>query len=153
MKSNSYTSEDAIIEQGISMSDFKRYLSKVKALKLLLLLDTCNSGSFAEAIASRGMLEKTAINKLVRATGRATIVASSKDQVALEGYEGLGVFTFTILDALSGKSDYNKDRSISISELGMYIENVLPEITYKKWGYEQIPQKTLQGMDFPIIAR
>ena len=45
---------------------------------------------------------KTAINKLVRATGRATIVASSKDQVALEGYEGHGVFTYILLEALNG---------------------------------------------------
>ena len=148
-----YTSEAAIVEQGVSINDFKKYLSNVKALKSLLLLDTCNSGSFAEAISSRGMLEKTAVNKLIRATGRATIVASSKDQVALEGYEDHGVFTYTVLQALGGLADYNQDEKISISELGMYVETVLPEITYKKWGYEQVPQKTLQGMDFPIVIR
>ena len=145
-----YTSEKAVVEQGVSMNDFKMYLSNVKALKSLLLIDTCNSGSFAEAISSRGMIEKTAINKLVRATGRATIVASSRDQVALEGYEGHGVFTYIILEALKGDADSNRDGRITINELATWIEEKLPEVTYKKWGYEQIPQKSLLGMDFPI---
>jgi hypothetical protein len=29
-------------------------------------------------------------------------------------------------------------------------EEALPKITCKKWDYEQIPQKSLMGMDFPI---
>jgi nucleoid DNA-binding protein len=31
------------------------------------------------------------------------VVASSKDQVALEGYKGHGVFTYTMMEALDGK--------------------------------------------------
>ena len=112
-------------------------------------MDTCNSGSFAEAIVTRGMLEKTAINKLTRAVGRATIVASSKDQAALEGFEGHGVFTYSVLKALNGLERYRNNR-LTINDLATYVEETLPEITMKKWGYEQIPQKNLQGMDFPI---
>jgi len=33
------------------------------------------------------------------------------------------------------------------------VEEALPKLTYKKWGYEQIPQKSLMGMDFPIGMR
>jgi len=33
------------------------------------------------------------------------------------------------------------------------VEETLPKITYKKWGYEQIPQKSLQGMDFPLALQ
>ncbi|MBV5323331.1 caspase family protein, partial [bacterium] len=64
-----YTGEDALTRQGVSENDFKKYLAQIQATKSLLLLDTCNSGSFAEAVASRGMIEKTAVNKLVRAVG------------------------------------------------------------------------------------
>jgi len=146
-----YTGDDAIATQGVSMTDFKKYLAKIQAMKSLLLLDTCNSGSFVEAIASRGVLEKTAINKLTRAVGRATIVASSKNQVALEGYEGHGVFTYTLLEALKGKAA-DKEGKITINGVATYVEELLPQLTYKKWGYEQIPQKTLHGMDFPIAV-
>ena len=147
-----YTGEESIANQGVSMNDFKKYLTNIQATKSLLLIDTCNSGSFSEAIASRGVTEKTAMTKLARAMGRATIAASSKSQVALEGYEGHGVFSFTVLEGLRGKAS-NKKGEITVNLLANFIEETLPEITYKKWGYEQVPQKTLQGMDFPIGMR
>ena len=84
-----------------------------------------------------------------RATGRAIIVASSKDQVALEVYKGHGVFTYTLLEALRGKG-YGTDNKITIKELAVYVEDVLPDRTYEKWGYEQIPQSNISGNDFPI---
>jgi uncharacterized caspase-like protein len=144
-----YKNENSVREKGLSQNDFKLALSKIQALKSLTILDTCNSGSFAEAMASRGVLQKTAINKLTRATGRATIVASSKDQVALEGYKGHGVFTYTLMEALKGKG-YGTDNKITIKELAGYVEDVLPDRTYEKWGYEQVPQSHITGNDFPI---
>jgi WD40 repeat protein len=147
-----YTGEESIAGQGVSMNDFKKYLINIQAMKSLILIDTCNSGSFSEAIASRGVTEKTAITKLARAMGRATIVASSKNQSALEGYEGHGVFSYTVLEGLKGKASNNKGE-ITVNLLANFIEETLPELTFKKWGYEQIPQKSLQGMDFPIGLR
>ena len=71
----------------------------------------------------------------------------------MEGYNNHGVFTYTLLEALRGKSDVNANGRISINELATYVEEMLPELTYKKWGYEQIPQKLLLGMDFPISMK
>jgi dipeptidyl aminopeptidase/acylaminoacyl peptidase len=147
-----YTGEESIAGQGVSMTDFKKYLTNIQAMKSLILIDTCNSGSFSEAIASRGVTEKTAITKLARAMGRATIAASSKNQAAMEGYEGHGVFSYTVLEGLGGKAA-NKKGEITVNLLANFIEETLPELTYKKWGYEQVPQKSLQGMDFPIGIR
>lgn len=144
-----YSQDDDIPRQGVSMDDFKKYLAKIQASKSLLLLDTCNSGSFAEAIASRGLLEKTAINKLTRAVGRHTIVASSKSQVALEGFQGHGAFSYVLLDGMKGRAANNKGQ-ITVNSLVSFVETELPELTYKKWGYEQIPQKSLVGEDFAI---
>ncbi|MEA3228069.1 MAG: caspase family protein, partial [Campylobacterota bacterium] len=147
-----YKSDESVRQTGLSQKDFKLALSKIQAMKSLTILDTCNSGSFAEAMASRGVLQKTAINKLTRATGRAIIVASSKDQVALEGYKGHGVFTYTLVEALKGKG-FGNDNKITIKELASYIEDILPDRTYEKWGYEQVPQSNISGNDFPIGVR
>jgi WD40 repeat protein len=144
-----YTGQDSVASQGISMNDFKRFLINIQAMKTLLLIDTCNSGSFSEAVATRGVTDKTAITKLARSVGRATIAASSKNQVALEGYEGHGVFSYTLLEGMEGKAA-DKKGEISISRLATFIEETLPELTFKKWGYEQIPQKSLIGSDFQI---
>jgi len=147
-----FTGEEAIQKQGVSKDDLMRNLTHIQAMKSLLLLDTCNSGSFAEAVASRNIVEKTAVARLSRAVGRSTLVASSKDQAALEGYEGHGVFTWTILQALAGKAA-DRDGKVTVNSLATYVEETLPKITYKKWGYEQIPQKSLQGMDFPLLLK
>lgn len=147
-----YSQDEDIPKQGVSMSDLKRYLANIQASKSLLLLDTCNSGSFAEAIASRGILEKTAINKLTRAVGRHTIVASSRSQVALEGFQGHGAFSWVLLDGIRGKAATPKGL-VTVNSLVSYVETALPELTYKKWGYEQIPQKSLIGEDFAIVVK
>lgn len=144
-----FTGEEAIQKQGISKDDLMRNLAHIQAMKSLLLLDTCNSGSFAEAVASRNIVEKTAVARLSKATGRSTIVASSKDKAALEGYEGHGVFTYTILQGMSGAAK-DREGKVTVNGLATYVEETLPKLTYKKWGYEQIPQKSLQGMDFPL---
>ena len=147
-----YSQDEDIPRQGVSMDDFKKFLARIQASKSLLMLDTCNSGSFAEAIASRGLAEKTAINKLTRAVGRHTIVASSKSQVALEGFEGHGAFSWVLIDGISGKA-FNPRGEITVNSLVNYVESTLPELTYKKWGYEQIPQKSLVGQDFTFGVR
>ncbi|MCE1227320.1 MAG: caspase family protein [Geobacteraceae bacterium] len=147
-----YSQDEDIPKQGVSMNDLKRYLANIQASKSLLLLDTCNSGSFAEAIASRGILEKTAINKLTRAVGRHTIVASSRSQVALEGFQGHGAFSWVLLDGIQGKAATTKG-VVTVNSLVSYVETTLPELTYKKWGYEQIPQKSLIGEDFTIVVK
>lgn len=145
-----YTSEEAIQKQGVSKDDLMKNLTHIQAMKSLLLLDTCNSGSFAEAVASRNIVEKTAVARLSKATGRSTIVASSRDQAALEGYEGHGVFTYAILQGINGGAK-DKEGKVTVNGLATFVEETLPKLTFKKWGYEQIPQKSLQGMDFPLV--
>ncbi len=136
--------EKAVQSQGIGQKELMLGLSRIKALKSLVLLDTCNAGSFVEA-----NMQKTTTNRLARATGRAIISASLKNQVALEGYKGHGVFTYTLIEALKGKG-YKNDRKITINELNEYVEKILPDRTYRRWGYRQIPQSGMYGIDFNI---
>ena len=146
-----YTHDEAVQQKALSNTFFQRQLAKIQAQKSLVLLDTCNSGSFSN-IRTRGIEEKTAVSRLVKATGRATLMASSKSQVALEGYMNHGVFTWTILEALKGEG-YGQDDQLTVNELANYVEETLPELTYRQFGYEQIPQKEMQGMNFPIGLR
>jgi uncharacterized caspase-like protein len=145
-----YRNEDSIRTGGVTQENLRDWMSEVPALKSLVLLDTCNSGSFVEAqMATRGLAEKTAIDKLTRATGRATIAASSDTQVAIEGHEGHGVFTWVLLEGFR-KADANRDGVLSTAELASFVDARVPELTYKRWGYEQVPQVMLHGREFPI---
>lgn len=148
-----YRNENSVRHKAINQDHLQKWLASLDSRKSLVLLDTCNSGSFTEAqVAHRGIAEKTAIDKLTRATGRATISASTDSQVAYEGYKGHGVFTYALLQALSQADQKfgNKDNVTTTLELVSFIDEVVPEITYKKWGYEQVPQANLHGRTFPI---
>jgi WD40 repeat protein len=148
-----YVNEDSIREKAINQDHLQKWLSYLDSKKSLLLLDTCNSGSYIQAQAiTRGLAEKTAIDKLTRAIGRTTIAASSDSQVAFEGFKGHGVFTYFLINALieADSRNGNRDSLISTSELASYVSEQVPNATYKKWGYEQTPQVNFLGMEFPI---
>ncbi|MBQ6781423.1 MAG: caspase family protein [Treponema sp.] len=147
-----YTDSDALFAQGISKNDILGYMSGIQAQKSLIMLDTCNSGAFTNDSAARGFAEKSALERLVHATGQAVLTAASEEQSAMEGYEGHGIFTYVLLDALSGKADRNKDGYITLNELASYIEELVPELSYQKWGYEQVPMKDLRKQDFPLVG-
>jgi len=148
-----YANEDAVRHNAITQDHLQRWLASVPARKSILLIDTCESGSFSQSLAvMRGMIEKTAIDRLSRATGRATIVAATDAQPAMEGYEGHGVFTYAVLqglryaDTVSG----NRDGITGLFELAAYVHTRVPEITMQTFAYEQIPQVHMQGSDFPL---
>ncbi|MGN0729977.1 caspase family protein [Treponema sp.] len=147
-----WKNEESIRLNGLSKTFITENLSKIRAQKTLIMLDTCNSGAFVSA-ATRGIEEKMAIDRLSRATGQAIISASSNDQSAMEGFEGHGIFTYVILEGLSGKADSNRDGYISLLELSTYVEDKVPEYSFEKWGYMQNPQSDLKTANFPLIKK
>ena len=148
-----YTNKTDIPLKAISKSDLTKNLSLIKAGKTLMMLDTCNSGAFFADSNKRGMGDKGIFERLSRATGHAVLAAASDSQSAMEGYNGHGVFTYVLLDGLAGKADSNDDGFVSLTELSSYVENQVPELSYEKWGYEQVPQKELRRQDFPIAEK
>lgn len=150
-----YFNPDSIASHAINQGHLQQWLSTIPARKSLVLLDTCESGSFAYSLsAMRGMSAKTAVAKLSRATGRATIVASTEDQPALEGYKGHGLFTYVLLEAFHSADEAfgNHDGYISLLELASYVSNRVPELSRRVFEFEQVPQVHILGTDFHIAA-
>jgi WD40 repeat protein len=148
-----YYNEEAVRANAVNQDHLQNWLAGIPARKSLVLVDTCESGSFSQSlVAMRGMAEKTAVAKLTRATGRATIVASTDEQPAAEGYQGHGVFTYVLLEGLR-HADHefgNRDGYIGLFELAAYVNDRVPAITMNAFNYEQIPQIHMVGTDFPI---
>jgi hypothetical protein len=141
--------ETAIEKYGVSQNDWRTYLSGISALKSLVLFDACESGSAIRLDASHALEQSSSIDRLARASGRAIITASSETQYALEGYEGHGAFTYTLLQAFE-EGDDNSDNQLQLSEIAKYVKRELPKITEEKWDYKQEPQVALSGADFPV---
>jgi WD40 repeat protein len=148
-----YTNQEAVRQGAVTQDHLQQWLVAIPARKSLVLIDTCESGSFSQSLAvMRGMAEKTAIDKLSRVTGRATIVAATENQPALEGYQGHGVFTYAVLQGLRvADTEFgNHDGITSLFELAAFVNARVPEITTQAFAFEQIPQVHMQGTDFPI---
>ena len=58
----------------------------------------------------------------------------SSEQVALEGYNNHGVFTYSVLDA------FDKNDKLKVKDLSDYVTQVVPKITQEKFHYSQTPQ-------------
>lgn len=148
-----YYNDEAVRSSAINQDHLQDWLAEIPARKSLVLIDTCESGSFSQSmVAMRGMAEKAAIAKLTRATGRATIVASTDEQPAAEGYQGHGVFTYVLLQGLRhADEEYgNRDGYTGLFELAAYVNDQVPSITMNAFNFEQIPQVHMVGTDFPI---
>ncbi|MEE8304073.1 MAG: caspase family protein, partial [Candidatus Tectomicrobia bacterium] len=159
-----YTNRKALQAGSVDQRRLQTWLGAIKAQKSLVLLDTCYAGAFRMATSgalpifamTKGLEEKSAIDKLMRATGRAVIAASTERQFALEGYKGHGVFTYALLQGLRGAADTpnargQRDGYITIDELADYVLDAVPELTMRKWGYEQFPMRQVEGKSFPIV--
>lgn len=47
----------------------------------------------------------------------------------------------------------NGNNLIEVGELADFIEELVPAITQRKWGYEQFPMRNLSGASFAVGRR
>ena len=145
-----YGADESIAQKGISAELLKELSASIPAQKQLYILDACQSGGALTAIASRGAAEEKAIAQLARSTGTHWLTASGSEQFATEFDElGHGVFTYVLLQALSGKAD-SGDGRITVNELKAYLESQVPEVSGKYRGSAQYPASFGFGQDFPV---
>ncbi|HJY81283.1 MAG TPA: caspase family protein, partial [Candidatus Binatia bacterium] len=149
-----YENEDTLRATSLNQSKLRELLGKIPAQKTLVLLDTCSSGAFSLAPGRAGPAEKAALDRLMKLSGRAVLAAAADSKMALEGYEGHGVFTYALLQALGGKApEIQRDGTIHVDELASYVADEVPRITLQRWGYEQFPMRNVTGVSFPIARR
>ena len=139
------TLSNTIESKAVSLNTIKYNLSKVITNKSLILLDTCQSGAIFDNIVD----DKSTITRLSNDDNRNYIVASSKNQVALEGYKNHGIFTYIALEAFD-YAYFGKQKELTVTNLAGYIETEVPKITKEIFHFEQIPQKHLSGNTFSI---
>ena len=141
----------SLVSDGIDQDRSASLVRAHPAKKASSIFDTCEAGSLRSGGRSRGLEQKAALGRLIQATGRATLTASTSSQDAYEGYGGHGVFTFALLDALGGDADNNG--LVELAELIQYVDGLVPAITKKRWGAKQIRKWMLSGTNFPLARQ
>ncbi len=95
-----------VSKTALSEDFLKESVSMIKSQRMFLIIDSCESGSaikhLGQVIATRGINETLVINELKKTIGSFFIAAAQSDQVALEGIDGHGLLTFSLLRGLYG---------------------------------------------------
>jgi hypothetical protein len=133
------------VEDGIGQDTWQAWLKQIPAQKSILVFDTCES-SAAAGLTRGGIERETAIDRLRYATGRSVITAAR--QAAYEGYQGHGVLTYAILDALTEK-EAGRTREVDLYQLAAQVDREVPEISHSLFGVYQRPHNKIEG-NFPI---
>lgn len=122
-------------KEKISINDIKDNISNIRVNKSLIFLDTCESGAAIE----NEIDEKATLNRLSYDDNRNFIVASSKNQIALEGYQNHGVFTYSVLEGFK-KAYFEGEDELFVHNLASFVKRIVPKLTKKEFQYEQKPQ-------------
>lgn len=130
---------DDLASDAISMPQLQEVAEALSAKHVLFLVDACYSGLGL----TRGGGPRTSKNFLsdnARRIGRQMITAGGADQqVADDGPGGHSVFTWTMLQALSGKADLNGDGVITGTELAAYVAPAVSAIARQTPAFGSLP--------------
>ena len=145
--------EAGLQAEALYVGDLVDYLKDIKALKQVLFIDACHSGGSTAILASRGAGEEKALAQLSRSAGVHILAAAGSDQAATEFAElGHGLFTYAVLEALSGKADgAPADNKVTVYELKSFLDDQVPEYSLKYKNTPQYPNTFSIGHDFPIV--
>jgi hypothetical protein len=133
---------------ALPMREISHIFYRIQSQRIIFIADSCYSGaSGGRTISLSGIRANISDAFLDRiATGKGTVImtASGANEVSAED-EKLkhGVFTFYLLEGLTGPADADKDGLVTVDEVYRYVSTHVPRAT----GQEQHPVKkgTVEG--------
>lgn len=121
----------------ISSNEIVDMSKKIKSLSQLLIFDTCHAGGVDTIVSG---LYDARMSVLAKKMGLHIYASASDKQSALDGYQGNGLFTHTLLSGLNNnrEADRNKDGKVTIAGLGEYSKDRTAKIS-QQLGHPQTP--------------
>jgi hypothetical protein len=141
---------------AFSISQISTFIQRVPANKIVVLLDTCKSGSATRVLGKiameRGFEDRKIVAKLAKERGIIVFSAANADQSAYE-IKALkhGIFTYSILDILKNrKSEISNGRLISVAKLLSAVNQETRKLSEEYLKIEQSPILYMFGEDFAL---
>ena len=148
------SSHATMVARALKWSDFQEMIKIIKGNtnKIVLALDTCHAGAMELGLRAGGSGEDLAAT-MQKASGIYTIGASKSgeesiesEQFSIDNSPGHGVFTYSLIQGLSGRANLDNNSYISIMELLSYISREVPRLSNGR----QHPYAKVTGTDLPL---
>lgn len=131
---------DDLYSSSISNRDFNELLLTISSKKLVIFMDSCYSGGVAEKKARDLKITEDPYEKLGEGEGRIVIAASKPDQRSFEDSSlGHGIFTYNLIEALSGKADKIGKGYVTVFDARQYLQEKVPVMAKKLASGDQNP--------------
>lgn len=112
------------------LQDIISTMSIDKKVRVMLVTDACRSGKLAGS--EIGGAQITGSNLSRQFANEVKILSCQPNEYSIEGEQwggGRGAFSYHLIDALYGMADANADGTVTLSEVGRYLEDhVTPEV-------------------------
>ena len=131
---------------AISTAELTSWLTKIPALKQVLIFDACNSGKAAESLSSVGARALSpsqirALDRMKDRTGMFILSGSAANQLSFEASEyGQGLLTCSLLDGMSGAA-LTSEQGVDVMTLFQHARNKVPVLA-----------KRIREIQVPVIA-
>ena len=124
---------------ALNLRDLQEIVSTISGngAQVVLITDACHAGKLAGE--SIGGTQATAAALQKQVANEIKIMSCQPNEFSLEGRQwggGRGVFSFSLLDGLSGLSDKNGDGAVNLFEITRYLQD---EVTAQTAPHSQIP--------------
>jgi len=135
---------DEFATDAIAMTDIQNIAESLRAKHVLFVMDACYSGL---GLTRGGPASSAFLRENARRSARQMLTAGGADQpVADGGPNGHSVFTWVLLQALSGKGDLNGDGLITGTELAAYVAPAVSAVSQQTPAFGSLPGS--QGGEF-----
>ena len=118
-------------DTALSVTELKNLIVQIPTTRKLILFDTPMSGSLMKAT------DLFAQHHGIKC--KAGMILTAGQYIIEDGFRGHSLFTYLILDALTGIADTNKNNLIESNELAQYIEAATPMIAKHAFNRRQTP--------------
>jgi len=138
---------------GMTLRDLYTTLGTLDAKSVTVFLDTCFSGQGREKQSlladARGIMVVPLEKNIPKPMTVFSAATAGQISGPLKDKEH-GLFTYYVLKGLGGAADSNKDKQLTVSELGSYVQSNVKEQAAAK-GWNQTPE--LQGASNRVLVR
>ena len=128
---------------GYSLKRLYETLEKSPAKEVIVMLDSCFSGTGGRSVMSKGLRPVViSVENPVLAGGKTVVLTASSGVQSSSTYNSKshGLLTYFLLKGLQGSADQNNDGKIDLSEVYAYLRPQVEIVARQEFNNEQTPQ-------------